>query len=366
MNFLLSFIIPQKMKRFRHMSILIAILIFVASVYLLIFPYKIVMDNQKDELIQEDTMFVLAFYEMPNGSIDFNSLKSNQYKVDGDQLKSIATDDGEFQYIVVSYEKEGKTKNVHMVFDPYSNLDRKILEIRTLYNDSYNITETSTEDETKKASYVSTLTFIALAKDDTLNAEDTMETLNQKTLEELVTDMTNVTLFDYYGITPSVDVDDYLVAFNRYYLGLQIPVFDPEGVQLAANQTQATIIYSENVTFDITTLNSISDLGQNIAQNIINIYVITMQGQYTIQTIIYVLLYPMLIILILWLFFRKNGNLKTFKEYYNIAAISSILPTIVVFAITWFYPSVVAVYGLLLSIFYLFVLFRINSTPEEV
>ena len=117
---------------------------------------------------------------------------------------------------------------------------------------------------------------------------------------------------------------------------------------------------------NVETMTSIDDFGQQFASNVIDLYIQYSTIQQTLQAILIVIFYPALVVVILWLFFRKNGNLKTFKEYYNIAAISSVIPTLITFAVLWFVPTLVTMYGLTFSIFYIFILYRINLTAEKV
>jgi hypothetical protein len=83
------------------------------------------------------------------------------------------------------------------------------------------------------------------------------------------------------------------------------------------------------------------------------------------QTLIITIVFPLLMVLLFWLFFKRNGRLKRFKEYFNIAAISSILPLLLAFAIAWYLPIVLNWYIFIFSIFYLFALFKINNAQTE-
>ncbi|HHX80539.1 MAG TPA: hypothetical protein GX692_05715, partial [Acholeplasmataceae bacterium] len=83
------------------------------------------------------------------------------------------------------------------------------------------------------------------------------------------------------------------------------------------------------------------------------------------QTLLITLIFPLIMVLLFWLFFRRTGQLKRFKEYFNIAAISSIVPLLLVFGIAWVFPVVLNWYIFIFSIFYLFSLFKINNMPSE-
>lgn len=367
MEFIKSFIIPSKMKKYRYMSIFIALAIFIASVYILITPYKITMTNQKQELIDGNVMELLAFYELDQASFDYNPIKTSGFKIEDNELKTTKVDDGEFDYYLISYQNEAEEDiRVHFVFDPYNNVNKKVSTIKDDYYEEYELDDNASEEDKLQASTIATLTYIAKVADNGLDVTGYFETLRSKTAEELQVLLDEVSRFDYFNISTSASVRDYLMVFNPTYLDYQIPLYDLEGEERPINQTSASILYSQDVTFDMTAYQNIDEFGNEITEIIMNIYIITIQGRYTINAILMVLLYPAMIILILWLFFRRNGNLKTFKEYYNIAAITSVVPTLVSFGLLWIFPEMISLYGILLSVFYIFVLYRINLTPQEV
>lgn len=77
-------------------------------------------------------------------------------------------------------------------------------------------------------------------------------------------------------------------------------------------------------------------------------------------------LFTLITVIILWVFFRKNGIMKKFKEYYNIAAIASVPVTIVFFIFLWFFPKLLNIYIYVFSLFYLISLAAINNTEDLV
>src|SRR5690554_8218094 len=97
-EFLKSLVIPAKMKKYRYMSILIAIAIFVLTVYLLIIPYRITMNNSKDDMIDENVLGVLGFYNVETDDQEsFNEIKSGGYKIE-----EIETDGGRGEYALTT------------------------------------------------------------------------------------------------------------------------------------------------------------------------------------------------------------------------------------------------------------------------
>lgn len=74
-------------------------------------------------------------------------------------------------------------------------------------------------------------------------------------------------------------------------------------------------------------------------------------------------LLPLLCILITWLMSRKRGVMKTFKEYFNLAAFAAILPTIVCFILGFFVQYTQFIfYTIIIQLgFYIFAAYRVNT-----
>ena len=67
-------------------------------------------------------------------------------------------------------------------------------------------------------------------------------------------------------------------------------------------------------------------------------YKVLVVQTFNLTAFIFCLIYPLIITLLFSLLFKRNGRLKTFKEYYNIASIANIVPTIISFIVMWFNP----------------------------
>ncbi|NLD25950.1 MAG: hypothetical protein GX661_01170 [Acholeplasmataceae bacterium] len=76
--------------------------------------------------------------------------------------------------------------------------------------------------------------------------------------------------------------------------------------------------------------------------------------------------YTLITVLVLWIFFRKNGKLKSVTEYYNIAAITSIPVFIVFFILLWFLPFLIDIFIFVFAVVYLMAIYRINTTEDLV
>ncbi len=88
---------------------------------------------------------------------------------------------------------------------------------------------------------------------------------------------------------------------------------------------------------------------------------------FNITAFMYCIVYTFIISLLFSFLFRKNGRMKKLKEYYNIASIANIVPTIICFIINWFFPLIFAqLYLFIFAVYFLFVLYKINNGPEAV
>ncbi|MGI6709940.1 MAG: hypothetical protein ACOX4W_00640 [Bacilli bacterium] len=82
----------------------------------------------------------------------------------------------------------------------------------------------------------------------------------------------------------------------------------------------------------------------------------------TLMGFIVCFFWPLLLTLILWILFKKSGKLETYKEFYNIATLSSIVPILLVFTITWFYPGALDYFIPIYSFYTMFVIYKINNS----
>lgn len=102
-------------------------------------------------------------------------------------------------------------------------------------------------------------------------------------------------------------------------------------------------------------------LGSDISKLYASLYISAL----TVNSLLMVFILPMILVLFMWVVLKKNGSLKTFKEYYNIASITSFAPTIIAFIVAWFWPQVVNFYTTAFVMYYLFVVYRINAFPID-
>lgn len=76
---------------------------------------------------------------------------------------------------------------------------------------------------------------------------------------------------------------------------------------------------------------------------------------------------PLLCVCITWLMSKKKGVLKTFKEYFNLAALTYVLPAVICFILGFFVQYTQFVYFTLLFQlgFFIIAAYRINTLPQD-
>ena len=126
-----------------------------------------------------------------------------------------------------------------------------------------------------------------------------------------------------------------------------------------------------NTRYGVSVINSSEINVDNFGAYFTNIfkqgYIDMSVSNFTFIALLYLMFFTLIISLLFSLLFRKNGRLKRFKEYYNIAAIANIVPFIITFIFTFINPAWFgSVYLTVFTIYYLFVLYRINNSPEMV
>ena len=121
LQFLKSFIFPTKMARFRTMSALISLLIFVGATYLLSVPFGKALSDSA--FTQRETYNFQALHEIDEYVTDEEGIATLQEIRD---LECAVNDEGVLvcenlddvsKEFTVVYTKEGIKKNIHIFFD---------------------------------------------------------------------------------------------------------------------------------------------------------------------------------------------------------------------------------------------------------
>lgn len=366
-DFLLSLVSPLKMKKYRFMSILIAILIFIVTIYLLSIPHSVYMKSHKEEYLSQKA-YVNAYLDLPEltNNDEYNKLLNAKYKVNENyQMTSVNTINEPQIYsfnnvtIKLPNEDEEKVVNFHIVFDIHDTVTTELDKIKETYVGLY------PDDSNEKANYASYIYFYEkLNLEEEIDSNWTNNKLNElhNTEEkELSKKMDNINNFDLFGI--EYDGYDYLLIFLQDTLVTHIPYYDEDAEKMTYPALSSSYSVSK-MNFDFSNCSTFHDFGKHFTEIMFTPLSNTDQTEYLLQVIGYVLIFPAIFVLVLSWAMKKRGVMKTFKEYYNVASIASIAPAIIVFIIGWFIPNVIVLYGALFCVFTLFSFIKINSTPE--
>ena len=363
---LLSLVSPLKMKRYRFMTVFIAMFIFVVSVYLVAIPNQMYMKINKD-LYLSQKIYVSAYIDLPEEKLPTEFI-SEKYKVNDnyEMVSSSKTKEVQKYYFenidVKLYKEEMKSINIHIVFDLENSVDTKLKAIREKYVELY------PDDSDNRKTYSAYLTFVEYIKLSTEEANDTWVENKFKALKEvedtvLEEQMRKLTNFDLFNININETENNYMLMFFKDYAVSQAAYYDEKAEKMTYPSMQ--VVYeSQDLKFDFSEQTTLTELGNYFAQTMFNPLSTSDQTNYLLQVVGYVILFPAVFVLLLCWSMRKRGVMKTYKEYYNVAAISSIIPTLITFIVGWFVPLAATLYGALFCLFTLFVYIKINSTPE--
>ena len=361
---LLSFIMPLKMKRFRFMSVLVALLIFIVSIYAIALPNDVYMNTHKDYYLSQKA-YVNAYLDLPETKLD-EKFVSAQFKVNdkGEMTSTMKNEIVQFHYedidVLLFGEEQPKSVDFHIVFDVDDILTTELNNIRKEYKELY------PDDSDNKVSYASYIYYVEKIKLTT--EEDTNEfklnkfkEINETEEAKLQEQMQKISNYDLFNIKTSGD--DYLLIFLKTSIVSQIPYYDATK-QETTYPALSSYYNVAKMNFDFTNIKNLNEFGTYLGQMMFEPLSNTDQTEYLLQVLGYVLIFPAIFVLLLCWSMKKRGVMKTYKEYYNVASIASIVPLLITFILAWFIPKVAPIYGALFCVFVLFAFIRINSTPE--
>lgn len=451
-DFIKAIFMPRHMRRFRYMSVLFSICIFVLSMYAIVFPAQVFYNNNTDDLIKENDLYYLqSIANMPSKGEDIltfvNQIKEKKFSsIDGVGscanlgVKEITVDDtitGVFERVDSFWYFNGNStgvvftddglklglkdnkvvvSNIEVPFEGVLESDsfeqisisvdnRSLLLIngevaKTLENGlekSILINKNNPSvkivdnylyvDEIKTNLYVDSGKKVFVEFIPNLQVtyyEDTFVYTDDKGVNNYIKFVIDLEITDYNAISyvykdnetlyPDIQNGSYFfIALTKNFLYYQA---HPVGIEeLKINRTDVENNYLQHgklatyyANAPVNTEDFTSEtFNTYIVGKIEDGYKVLAVQSFNITAFIYIIVYTAIITLLFFLLFKKTGRLKTLKEYYNIAAISSITPSLICFILVFFDPIIFgSVYLFVFAIYYLFVLYRINSSPETI
>lgn len=319
LEFLKSFVFPTKMVRFRNMSALISLLIFVLSTYLLSLPLgKALADGVRAEKKAYNFQAVHEAAEHLDeaGKEILDEIINLECAIGEDGLLACVNLETNFKEYEIVYEKDGIKKHIHVFFDFYDQ-----------------------EKEEEPA----------------IDLEKEFSIENEK--------------YEYVE-----NEEHYFIVFTKNYLYFQahqLEMGDKEKDMEITHNEERLVLFKGGLDYAnfMPGFSLKLEDGDEFGDYVIDMYLGGLSEYYRsmsfIQTFLVSIVFPLLMVLLFWLFFRKTGRLQRFKEYFNTAAIASIIPLLLTFGLAWIFPIILNYYIFIFSLFYLFALFRINNMPKE-
>lgn len=319
LEFLKLFVFPTKMVRFRNMSALISLLIFVLSTYLLSLPLgKALADGVRAEKKAYNFQAVHEAAEHLDeaGKEILDEIINLECAIGEDGLLACVNLETNFKEYEIVYEKDGIKKHIHVFFDFYDQ-----------------------EKEEEPA----------------IDLEKEFSIENEK--------------YEYVE-----NEEHYFIVFTKNYLYFQahqLEMGDKEKDMEITHNEERLVLFKGGLDYAnfMPGFSLKLEDGDEFGDYVIDMYLGGLSEYYRsmsfIQTFLVSIVFPLLMVLLFWLFFRKTGRLQRFKEYFNTAAIASIIPLLLTFGLAWIFPIILNYYIFIFSLFYLFALFRINNMPKE-
>ncbi|HHV14647.1 MAG TPA: hypothetical protein GXX66_03255 [Acholeplasmataceae bacterium] len=363
LDFFKSLVIPIKMARYKYMSVLIAVLIFVAASVVTVVPVNYNYEHSNYSWIESNN--VLALQYLTKAPISDNEVDENNVVIGKKgNLNEVLEDFYDLKLLVKKNEDSNTWDLVkengefdqderHVFKMQYKKDDVETIHIN-LYVDLFNKT---TDHELAEKDKLKIVPYRDFAEREDMPAkypEFRAESYSWKD------DSGNVKLENYISIVLNTDAIHYVIDFKA--LNENGDVID------IADQFQSKRFWNNDYLYsykDYEGYNS-QQFFDYIARIVVLGYARNAATASSFWSFVYTFIYPLVIVFLIWILFRKQGQLKKFKEYYNIAAITSLIPIIVVFIVSWFWPNILSYYVIGFAVYYLFIIAKINNYQEVV
>lgn len=369
-NFFKSLVLPTRMVKYRYMSVLLGVILFVLSAILLTIPIGSFYKNNNYNLISERNLLGLKdFIQAPaddtnSAFLELLEIKEAGYKVEYNEseknyqltyrVEGIVQEEHRALYEFNYLNEDEKTVNVHLFVDIF-NAERdanlaaedkeKILPPTIIKN------EQELKDNYPFINY------------DGLSAEEKLDLIGSFYVRNNKLDSSENIHFK-----PDVNNNHILIILGTDSLFYSYHNVIKEGDNYITNPNNliAKNYWSIDYSFDASEMinTNANRTLDNVARLIAKGYATSLSIVAQFSVFLYVFLFPMIIVLMVFILFRKTGRLKTLKEYFNIAAISTVIPVVITFFVSWIYPEAYSFYVFVFATYYLLMVLKINTVQE--
>lgn len=380
LDYIKSVLIPSKMGRFKNMSILFGVMIFILASYV-ITGSSIIMINAKGvnnpDLHFRNINHLLAL-EDSTDSLNFPT--------------GCAVEEGILKCATPIFYQELNYAFERTVGD--KTISNSVFFIFDLYQSD--ATVVGTYPEFKEDAEVPFAFHVKVAKDSTFDPMIAVKTDTQKgitasdkedgnitssiTVEGTVDTSTVGSYFIYYVVTDSdgnrtrlrrvvsvlEDVETEIGIYVITFVNTSV-IYETLDEASPSKIASESLPYREtNFSYDSITDNVVDNL-KYISYRVIDYRMLTNKAFLGLTSLILVLILPLPIILISFLMFKRSGAMTKFKQYYNIAAISIILPSALAFIAGFFIRFEVfsTFYYLIYQVFFILCVFKVNKADKD-
>ncbi len=369
LNFLKSLVLPTKMVKYRYMSVLLGIMLFLLSAILLTLPIGSFYKNNSYSLIEEKNLLGLKdFVQAPIGNSDaydeLLEMKAAGFKVEYQE------DDKNYQ---LTYKVDEVIQEEHRSLYEFTYLNNENQNVHVhIYVDIFNVERDKNLADSEKEKI--------LPPTKIKSENDIRENFSFIDYDSLTTEEQSELIGSYYVRANKLDnsenihfkttKDDnhifmILGTDSLYYSYYNVVKVDGEYVDNSANQI-ARNYWTMDYSFDANEMinyNAKTSL-DNFARLVAKGFAASLSIVSQFSVFLYVFLFPMIIVLMVFVLFRKSGRLQSLKEYFNIAAISTVIPVIITFAVSWIYPDAYSFYVFVFATYYLLMVLKINTNKQ--
>ena len=353
--FFSSIIDPIKIRRFKNMTIFFALLIFVIEFWIILLPAKVYLEERSEFTASiydyTDGLYNLSQINQNNNLIssNFNDMKAKGYKIKDGKIEASDNDITVFEFV---YTYNEINYCIYFVYDIKDSLDEEIAKLLTTY---YNLYPSEIKIDGEVESRIMRICELAYHAKlmENKDVTETFNTYHDLKDEEIASALIVIPYYEFYGIKGKSSNKNYGYCFT-------------ESSVIRSKEGERDVYSYSFLEFDINDYNNMGDFSKDLSVQMVKKYNERLYALQTFYCVLYVLLLPMIFVLIIFLFTRKYGKLRSILEFYNIASLASIFPAIITAILVFVIgPQARNIYMFLFILYTLFMLVKAATSDKE-
>ena len=336
------------------MTVFFALLIFLTEFWIIMLPSKLYINNHSEYTASiynyTDGLYNLSLINQNEFiTATFNEIKDNGYSIKDGEIKANNHDVKRYE-LIYSYDETNYC--VYFVFDIDDSLDEKIANLFKKYYELYPGEINNDGEVDSKVTRICQLAYhdkLIDDKEESIAIKEYHELEDEKIIEKLM----SIPYYEFYGIIGLKSNKNYGYCFTK------------NSVIRSIGQEYDVFSYTF-LEFDINDYESIAPFAKDLSVQMVGRYNERLYAIQTFYCIIYILLLPIIFVLIVFLFTRKYGKLKSIFEYYNITSLASIIPAIITGILAFIIgPQARNIYIVLFILYTMFMLIKAASIDNS-